>query len=507
MIEKILNSLWQMSLSVAAAAKPFVYATALAYVSCNGGVSGQDRQGRYSDYSDNKADREKDNQHIAYDSGIPNPNPPVRFDAGIKSKYSDAGNPTPECSDEDDDSFFTNCSDRVDCDDNNPLIYPGAEELCDRLDNNCDGESDFIVSEVCDDGSFDCLEERIIQSVAEEFTDFHSATPTDSGFLLVWGKPRWNNEFFGCFFNFDGEPESPVRSLDLRLYDPKYGLEQANNYGNVKIFSIENRIIVLNTAGARALDDSGQLVRDQRRSPTDANGFYWSGAVVGDALFTVGYAQLEPGGEYAVFAEVFDKDGNIRRSRFALCPECPERNVYPVVAAQEENFMVLWESVSPSYSYQLLLRTYTSEGVPLIEPSELAVSAGGLITYNAASLANGNYVAAWYDNGLPSIIRVRNITPGGVTLCDEFTSPHAPTAASYITLVPLPGGSYAVDWERELYDHYAFQRFNQHGIRVGEALRYDEFRVEMPLYIGGEEAYRKIELRDEEFVMKVIPAR
>ena len=29
-----------------------------------------------------------------------------------------------------------------DCDDNNSLISPAAEELCDGFDNNCDGEID-----------------------------------------------------------------------------------------------------------------------------------------------------------------------------------------------------------------------------------------------------------------------------------------------------------------------------------------------------------------------------
>ena len=43
--------------------------------------------------------------------------------------------------DRDGDGFF----DDVDCDDNNPAVHPGAAEVCDGVDNDCNGQIDEVV--------------------------------------------------------------------------------------------------------------------------------------------------------------------------------------------------------------------------------------------------------------------------------------------------------------------------------------------------------------------------
>lgn len=62
------------------------------------------------------------------------------------------------CVDNDNDGYGMMCSAGDDCDDANPDAHPGATEICDGADNNCDGATDegFSVGSACTTGSGAC---------------------------------------------------------------------------------------------------------------------------------------------------------------------------------------------------------------------------------------------------------------------------------------------------------------------------------------------------------------
>jgi len=104
----------------------------------------------------------------------------------------------PPCVDNDKDGFTDIACGGTDCDDMDPGIYPGAEELCDRKDSDCDGSIPYNEFDYDGDGFSACSGDCDDSDVLIYPTESTICSPLDSAcngtVKLMWHEPIANSD-------------------------------------------------------------------------------------------------------------------------------------------------------------------------------------------------------------------------------------------------------------------------------------------------------------------------
>jgi predicted outer membrane repeat protein len=134
----------------------------------------------------------------------------------------------------------------TDCDDTDPLIYEGAPERLNGLDDDCDGAPE---ADSDDDGVYDPTE--------DQFNGEDGRTLSDSDGDGMWDGVEWGDDLEGPPVDSDGDRIADVRDTDSDNDGVEDRLEHTDQYGN---------------AVNALVDSDGDGVADSRDTDDDNDG-------------------------------------------------------------------------------------------------------------------------------------------------------------------------------------------------------------------------------------------
>lgn len=283
-----------------------------------------------------------------------------------------------------------------DCDDTNPAVNPGAIEVCDGADNDCNGVVD-------DDAQFIPLELEPVRISGDD------QTPAGPG-GLAWSGSSYVATFTGTSSGFDiwrsqlapdgaklQEDEllkisnSDGMGAPLIWVGDRFGtVWQERRDGDYEIYF-------------RILDETGATAEIPPVQLSNAFGFSVNPDVGWTGTRFVAVWQDERSGSFNVFGRTVDLEGNIISPEVELVPSGNLPNEAPTVAATSLGIGVAWAHGN-AVAHFIEFRTFDFDLTGASDTIQLTNGASEAV-YPVVVANDETYVVAWFD---------RSAVPAGV---------------------------------------------------------------------------------------------
>jgi hypothetical protein len=310
-----------------------------------------------------------------------------------------------------------------DCDDTNKNAHPGGTEICDGVDNDCNGIID-------DNANFIPLNAEPVRISSFDYTYAEPAGLAWSGesYIAEYTAGQGQRIFTTAITaNGDKVPPGDTRltNIDgdsfggpLVWIGDRYGaVWQDRRYENYEIF-----FTILNDKGNKVIPD----VR-----LTNAAGFsiYPSIGWNGQQFVVVWQDERDNPGFYNVYAQLVDIDGNPVGENIALTNDVMGfGNEAPWLAVGDKSIGITWGIGDTNFRF-VQFQTFTSDLKPLMQ-APLSLTDGSTNARNQYIVWNkNNYVVAWNDESAPTKAIYASVIQEDGTLTVPATAVSSPGTA------------------------------------------------------------------------------
>lgn len=318
-----------------------------------------------------------------------------------------------------------------DCDDTSEFAYPGGEEICDGVDNDCNG--------IVDDGASFVPGDTIAVLVSQ---DKAPAGPTglgwsgnvDAGYLAAYsGSEGGKTRVYLQRLSFDGQLIDPAEQLTLVNADADGGIMvwTGDRYGIAWYDRrFEDYEIFFNLTDAYGT----KLIPDVRIS--NDWGFSVYPSVVFDGTHFVVAWQDDRQSTFGIYGQRIALDGTLVGLNVPLAWEYGKPNEAPFLAKGEHNLGMVWQAggvIQRQIVFQTFDHDLQVEGprVPLTSVDE-----GGV--YPMVVWNRDAYVAAWFEHTVvPYTVYGAVIDKDGTVLTPATPLAVTPSNTRYPWLMPL----------------------------------------------------------------------
>ncbi|AUX43888.1 hypothetical protein SOCE26_053440 [Sorangium cellulosum] len=296
-----------------------------------------------------------------------------------------------------------------DCDDTSAAAFPGGTEICDGVDNDCDG--------TVDNGA------RFVPLDADATRISGDIAPAGAG-GLAWSGTSYAAIYSGTTQGFSvyrsmisagGQPLAPGEQImtprngdasggPVVWVGDRYGMAwQDRRDGDYEVyFSL--------------LDENGEKVEGGDRRLSSAPGFSVNVALTWNGTEFVPVWQDERNGLFDLYAQRIDVDGNLIGENVQLTDTSSGLgNEAPAAAAGKSGIGVAW-STGDAITHFIKFQTFTAELQPLSQPITLTTGDTDAV-YPTVVWNNDRYIVAWFDKSAsPKAIYAAAISEEGQVL-------------------------------------------------------------------------------------------